>query len=39
MIASFLKCSLSTVYTYRAKLRNRALCPKDEFEDRIKLIK
>ena len=35
-IASFLKCSLSTVYTYRAKLRNQALCPKDEFEERVK---
>lgn len=35
-IASFLKCSLSTVYTYRAKLRNQALCPKDEFEARVK---
>lgn len=35
-IASFLKCSLSTVYTYRAKLRNQALCPKDEFEDRVR---
>ena len=35
-IASFLKCSLSTVYTYRAKLRNQALCPKDEFETRVK---
>jgi len=38
-IASFLKCSLSTVYTYRAKLRNRCMCPKEEFENRIKLIK
>lgn len=35
-IASFLKCSLSTVYTYRAKMRNQALCPKDEFEKRVK---
>lgn len=35
-IASFLKCSLSTVYTYRAKMRNRALCPKDEFEQRVR---
>lgn len=39
MIAEFLKCSLSTVYTYRAKLRNRALCSKDDFEKQIKLIK
>ena len=37
-IASFLKCSLSTVYTYRAKMRNQALCPKDEFESRVKKI-
>lgn len=37
-IASFLKCSLSTVYTYRAKLRNQALCPKDEFEDRVRSL-
>ena len=35
-IASFLKCSLSTVYTYRAKMRNQALCPKEEFEQRVK---
>lgn len=35
-IASFLKCSLSTVYTYRAKMRNQALCPKDEFELRVR---
>lgn len=35
-IASFLKCSLSTVYTYRAKMRNQAICPKDEFEQRIR---
>lgn len=37
-IASFLNCSLSTVYTYRAKLRNLALCPKDEFELCIKAL-
>lgn len=37
-IASFLKCSLSTVYTYRAKMRNQALCPKDEFELRVKSL-
>lgn len=35
-IASFLKCSLSTVYTYRAKMRNQALCPKEEFEQRVR---
>ncbi len=37
-IASFLKCSLSTVYTYRAKLRNQATCPKEEFEQRVKCL-
>ncbi len=37
-IAAFLKCSLSTVYTYRAKMRNRAICPKEEFEERIKAL-
>lgn len=37
-IASFLKCSLSTVYTYRAKMRNQALCPKEEFEERVKAL-
>lgn len=37
-IASFLKCSLSTVYTYRAKMRNQAICPKEEFEERVKKL-
>lgn len=37
-IASFLKCSLSTVYTYRAKMRNQALCPKEEFENMVKAL-
>ena len=31
-IASFLRCSLSTVYNYRTKVRNKALVPRDEFE-------
>ncbi len=31
-IATFLKCSPATVYTYRTKLRNAALCPKEDFE-------
>lgn len=34
-IAKFLNCALPTVYTYRAKLRNAALCSKDEFEARV----
>ena len=37
-IASFLKCSLSTVYTYRAKMRNQAIGPKELFESRVKNI-
>ena len=37
-IASFLKCAPPTVYTYRAKLRNSALCEKDKFEDMIRQI-
>ncbi|MCQ2183943.1 MAG: DUF6377 domain-containing protein [Bacteroidales bacterium] len=34
-ISKFLGCALPTVYTYRAKLRNAALCGKDEFEARV----
>ncbi|NGM60706.1 hypothetical protein G5B30_02130 [Sphingobacterium sp. SGG-5] len=33
-IAKFLRCSITTVYTYRSKTKNKSLCP-DEFEDRI----
>lgn len=33
-IAKFLRCSITTVYTYRSKVKNKSLCP-DEFEDRI----
>lgn len=34
-IAQFLRCSLSTIYTYRSKMRKRALRP-DQFEDEVK---
>lgn len=34
-IATFLKCSPATVYTYRTKLRNAALCPKEDFESAV----
>ena len=34
-IAQFLKKSPSTIYNYRVKLRNAALCPKEEFEERL----
>lgn len=37
-IASFLRCSLSTVYNYRTRMRNRALVPRDEFERRVMKI-
>lgn len=36
-IAEFLRCSLSTIYTYRSKLKRRAADPA-HFEDRIKEI-
>lgn len=35
--AEFLRCSLSTVYTYRSKLKRRAIEP-EEFESRIMAI-
>lgn len=34
-IASFLRCSTSTVYNYRTKIRNKTIINKDEFEERI----
>lgn len=37
-IAKFLKCSLPTVYTYRAKMRNLALCDKNDFEQIVSQI-
>lgn len=37
-IASFLKCSLHTVYTYRNRMKNAASCPRKEFEDRVKQL-
>lgn len=36
-IANFLRCSLSTVYTYRSKMKKRALNP-DRFEQDVKNI-
>lgn len=36
-IASILRSSITTIYTYRSKFKNRSLM-KDEFEDRIKEI-
>lgn len=37
-IAAFLRCSISTVYNYRTKIRNKAVVPRDEFEDIIMKI-
>jgi regulatory protein susR len=34
-IAHFLNYSLATIYNYRSKYRNKALCEKNEFEKRI----
>lgn len=31
-IASFLRCSLSTIYNYRTRARNKSAVPRDEFE-------
>lgn len=37
-IAKFLHCAPSSVYTHRCKIKKRALCPPEEFEDRISRI-
>ncbi len=37
-IARFLKCSPNTVYTYRAKMKRSAICPKEDFETEIARI-
>ena len=37
-IANFLRCSTSTVYNYRTKMRNKAAVNRDEFEDEIMKI-
>ncbi|MDE5790077.1 MAG: hypothetical protein K2H96_02460 [Muribaculaceae bacterium] len=36
-IAQFLRCSISTVYTYRSKMRKRAIRP-DDFEQEVRSI-
>lgn len=36
-IAQFLRCSLTTIYTYRSKMRKRAISP-DTFEDDVAAI-
>lgn len=37
-IAEFLHYSVNTIYNYRAKVKNAALCDRDEFESKIKQI-
>ncbi len=34
-IASFLRCSMSTIYNYRTKMRNKAIVDKESFEQRV----
>lgn len=38
-IASFLHCSVKTVYNCRARLRSKALCERNDFEEQIKQLK
>ncbi|WP_291530606.1 DUF6377 domain-containing protein [Bacteroides sp. UBA939] len=37
-IANFLRCSISTVYNYRTKMRNKAAIDRDEFENKIIIL-
>lgn len=37
-IAGFLRCSISTVYNYRTKMRNKAATNREEFEDQVMKI-
>ncbi len=37
-ISTFLRYSMSTIYNYRSKIRNRALCDRNEFEERVRNI-
>ncbi|MDF9828693.1 DUF6377 domain-containing protein [Parabacteroides sp. PF5-6] len=37
-IAGFLRCSMSTVYNYRTKMRNKAAINREAFEDRVMKI-
>jgi hypothetical protein len=34
-ISHFLRCSSSTIYNYRTKIRNKAIVPREEFEARV----
>lgn len=37
-IASFLRCSMSTIYNYRTKMRNKASISREDFENRVMKI-
>ena len=37
-IADFLHYSVNTIYNYRAKIKNSAICDREEFEQRVKQI-
>ena len=37
-IAGFLRCSMSTIYNYRTKMRNKADANREEFEERVMKI-
>lgn len=37
-IAAFLRCSMSTVYNYRTRMRNKADTNREEFEDKVMKI-
>lgn len=37
-IAEFLHYSVNTIYNYRAKIKKSAICDREEFEQRVKLI-
>ena len=37
-IAEFLHYSVNTIYNYRAKIKNSAICDREDFEQRVKLI-
>ena len=37
-IARFLCYSVTTIYNYRVKIRNSAICSRDDFEEQVKLL-
>jgi DNA-binding CsgD family transcriptional regulator len=38
-IAQILEYSVNTIYTYKTKIKNKAIIPKEEFEERLMDIK